>query len=147
MTKVTIVIRKDKMNKSNHAPIHFRIIKDRKVRYIATGLCIPLHHWDKKNKQVKSVVLNSSRINAFLTRRLADLQNLSLEQEIENPKSLSSKSLKALALGNQKTDFFEFAFEFIKSYASAGQIGTYDRFNATLNKLKKFSEKKRITLF
>ena len=122
MTNITIVIRKDKLNKSNQAPIHFRIIKDRKVRYIATGLCIPIHQWDKLNKQVKRAVKNSARINAFLTRKLSDLQALSLSQEISNPKHLSSKYLKLLAIDKQENDFFGFANDFIKCYLSAGQI-------------------------
>jgi len=78
MTKVVVVLRKDKLTKGGLAPIHFRIIKGRKIRYIATGLTIPIHQWDKKNLQVKNVATNSGRINAFLTRRLADLKDLAL---------------------------------------------------------------------
>ena len=101
------------------------------MRYIATGLFIPIHCWDKENKQVKKAAANSSRINAFLSRRLADLQDLSLKQEIENPNNLTAKSLKLLATNNKENDFFKFAYDFIKGYASAGQIGTYDRFRTT----------------
>ena len=126
-----------------------QIIKKKKIErldiYIATGLFIPIHHWDKENKQLKKAAVNSSRINAFLSRRLADLQDLSLKQEIENPNNLSAKSLKLLAIDNKGGDFFKFAYDFIKGYASAGQVGTYDRFRTTLNKLNSYVKNKQLS--
>jgi hypothetical protein len=52
MASISIVFRKDKINKKGEAPIHFRIIKDRKVSYIASTISIPEDSWDsaKKNK-------------------------------------------------------------------------------------------------
>ena len=46
MSSVAIVYRKDKLNKKGIAPVHFRIIKDRKVCYLSTGIMLPEEHWD-----------------------------------------------------------------------------------------------------
>jgi integrase/recombinase XerD len=142
MTKITIVLKKDKVTKANQAPIHFRIIKNRKVNYIASGIAVPPHLWDKNNKQVKKGVANSGRINAFLSQRLADLQAVSLQLETTNPKLLTSKKLKNIICGGDQVDFIKFANDFIEGYKIGGQIGTYDRFRSVVNKLKTYMKEK-----
>ena len=46
MASVSIIYRKDKLNKKDEAPIHFRIIKDRKISYLATGFMVHQDFWD-----------------------------------------------------------------------------------------------------
>jgi hypothetical protein len=48
MASVCIVFRKDKLNKKGEAPVHFRIIKNRRISYIASGIMIPKQYWDEK---------------------------------------------------------------------------------------------------
>ncbi len=45
MASVAIVYRKDKMNKKGIAPVHLRIIIDRKINYLSTGEMIPEKFW------------------------------------------------------------------------------------------------------
>ena len=54
MSSVAIVYRKDKLNKKGEAPIHFRIIKDRKVCYIASGIILHEDLWDAVKNKVNS---------------------------------------------------------------------------------------------
>ena len=53
MATVSIIYRKDKLNKKGEAPVHFRIIKDRKVSYISSTIMLPEENWDFKNKKIK----------------------------------------------------------------------------------------------
>ena len=48
MASVSVVFRKEKLNKKGEAPIHLRIIKDRKINFITTGIMLPKKFWDEK---------------------------------------------------------------------------------------------------
>ena len=54
MASVSIIYRKDKLNKKGEAPIHFRIIKDRKISYIATGFMVHQDFWDFEKNKIKT---------------------------------------------------------------------------------------------
>jgi len=41
MASVQTVFRKDKINTKGEAPIHFSIIKNRKVTYVTSGIMMP----------------------------------------------------------------------------------------------------------
>ena len=75
MSTVSIVYRKDKLNKKNEAPIHFRIIKNRKTTYISAGVMIPEIFWDNEKNKIKPSYKNSSRLNSFITNKFAELQD------------------------------------------------------------------------
>ena len=81
MINATIVLRKDKLNKSNKAPLYYRLIKDGKVNYISAGIAILVHFWDERNKQLKKGYENYSRLNALLTKRLSEVQSVALDLE------------------------------------------------------------------
>lgn len=142
MTSVTIVHRKDKLNKENKAPIHFRLIKNRRVEYIASGVAVQPHFWDKANRQVKKGFSNYARINAMLAQRFAEIQAVALEQETDAPKTITSRKIKQLVFGGSEVPFFSFADDYIEGYRIAGKFGTYDRYKAVIAKLKKYQGEK-----
>lgn len=143
MASVAIVFRKDKINSDGIAPIHFRIIKNRKVNYIASTLMIHKDHWDKKKSKVKKGVKNSARMNAFLSHKSAELQDKVLEQETMN-KGLTTCQLKQHIYGMDPLDFYSFAKTACETYLRAGQIGTYDKNRSVIEKLKEFTAQKDI---
>ena len=81
MASVNIVYRKDKLNAKKEAPIHFRIIKNRKTSYITSGIMIPQTHWDEKKNKVKSIHKNSARLNSYLANKFTEIQDIVLEHE------------------------------------------------------------------
>lgn len=82
MATVAIVFRKDKVNKKRQSPIHFRIIKNRRPVYIASGIAVSKEHWDDKNLKVKSGHKNSARLNSYLSNNHTEIYNSILENEI-----------------------------------------------------------------
>ena len=48
---VEVVFRKDKINKRDESPLHIRITKNRRVKYIATGYKIQSKFWDHDRKK------------------------------------------------------------------------------------------------
>lgn len=131
---VSIVFRKDKLNKKNEAPVHFRIIKNRKISYIASGLMIPFDCWDFTKNKIKSKFPNSARLNSFLTNKFAEIQDKVYEHETI-AKSSTSKNLRDATFGKKPTNFFEYADTIIQGYLNDGSIGTYDNNKSVMAKL------------
>lgn len=143
MPSVSIVYRKDKLNKKGEAPIHFRIIKDRKISYIASGIMLPEDHWDDDNHKIKSKHTNSKRLNSFLANKFAELQDQVFEHETVT-KSLTSRMLRDKIYGKKPTDFFSFAETANEVFLRDGKIGTYDRNKSIIAKLKKYVNEQSI---
>jgi integrase/recombinase XerD len=144
MASVQTVFRKDKLNTKGEAPIHFRIIKNRKVSYVTSGLMMPESQWDFKNNKVKATHKNSGRLNAFISAKYTELQDQVLEFETNN-KSLTTSDLKDKIYGKTPSDFFEVANDLILSYLEKGNVGTYDKDKAILNKISIYLQKSKLT--
>lgn len=143
MPSVSIIYRKDKLNKKGEAPIHFRIIKDRKVSYISSGIMLLEASWDFKNKKIKPKHPNSPRLNSFLANKYTELQDQVFEHETLT-KSSTTKQLKEKIYGKKPTDFFVFADEVCEEYLKANKIGTYDKNKSIIKKLKDYQQSSRL---
>lgn len=143
MASVTTVLRTDKLNKKNEAPIHFRIIKDRRTSYISSSIIIPEDHWDKKNKRIKAKHPNSARANSLLSQKYSELYNQVLEFETVN-KGLTSRGLRNKIYGQKPFDFFPFADEVVSEYLSDGKIGSYDKNASIISKLREYTQGRNI---
>jgi integrase/recombinase XerD len=137
MATVSIIFRKDKLNKNGQAPIHFRIIKDRKINYISSSILLFPSEWDEKNKKVKKSHSNSARFNSYLANKFTELQDQVFEHETFS-KSTTTKQLKSKIFGKKPLLFFPFAESVFERYKRQGQVGTHDRCKAIINKLKKY---------
>ena len=93
MATVTIVLRKDKMNIMQKAPLHFRITKNRKSSYISSGEFIEEKHWDSKKNKAKPSCPNSDRLNAYLIHKIQEVHDQVLQTETTQ-KLPSGKSIK-----------------------------------------------------
>jgi integrase/recombinase XerD len=144
MATVTIIFRKDKFNQKGQAPIHFRIIKNRKVTYIASGIMISKEHWDEKKNKVKSNHKNSARLNSYITNKFTEIQDTVLEHETIS-KSLTSRMLKDKVFGKKPSDFFSFADEVVEKYKREGKIGTYYKNQSIVTKLKGYKLSQQLT--
>jgi integrase/recombinase XerD len=137
MATITIEIRKDKVNDLGEAPIHFRVVKDRKSSRISTGLRVPIKFWDDKNKRVKKGFPNSTRFNAYLVQKHSELQEQIVSEE-GLKKSMTTKQLKEKILGKKPEDFFSFADEVVNNYKIEGKISTHITHSSTIKTLKNY---------
>jgi integrase/recombinase XerD len=144
MATVTIEIRKDKINKKNEAPLYFRVIKYRKSSRIPSGVTVPVHLWDEINRKVKKGFPNSARVNAYLTKKMSELQESVLETE-SNVKSATTKQLKEKIMGKKPTDFFSFAETELNKFYANGQIGTFRAQTSSITKLNEYVKFNDIT--
>ena len=137
MASVTIVFRKDKLNKKGEAPIHFRIIKNRKPSYIASGVMLSEKYWDEERKKVKSNYRNSARLNSLLSNKFTEIQDTVFEHETLS-KSLTSKHLRNKVFGKTPINFFDFGDKVVERYKKDGKIGSYYKNQSIISKLKEY---------
>ena len=121
MASITVVFRKDKINKKGEAPIHFRIIKDRKINYISSTIAVPENHWDFDKNKIKGKHPNSARLNSFLSNKFTELQDQVYEHETVS-KSTTTRQLKEKIYGKKPTDFFAFAEAALNDYNTSNFV-------------------------
>lgn len=141
MATVSIIYRKDKLNKKGEAPIHLRIIKDRKISYISTGIMVTEDHWDSKKNCIKGKHKNSARLNSFISNKFTELQDQVFEHDTIS-KSLTGRQLRDKIYGKKATDFFTFADDAVEKYLRSGKIGTYDKNCSIIKKLKVYAKER-----
>lgn len=145
MTSLSIVFRANKLNKKGEAPIHVRITKDRKSKYISTGIMVHENDWDDKNKKIKTKAKtqgtgeNIARLNAKIWKQYTDIQNEVLKVDTPN-RALSSRAIRETVLGKKPELFFPFAEKYAERLRIEDRIGTYDRVRSVLAKIKAFKE-------
>lgn len=144
MASISIVYRKDKLNSKNEAPIHFRIIKNRKISYISSGIMLPIESWDFDKNKIKNKHKNSTRLNSFIINKFAELQDHVYEYETIS-KSLTSRELKEKIYGKPPQDFLLFASESLEFQKGQIQIGTYNANKSAYSILKEFVGAKQLT--
>lgn len=137
MATISIVHRIDKTNKKGLAPIHFRIIQNRKVSYIASGFMLAQNEWDSKNNKVTAKNKNSKRLTSFITNKFLELQKGILDQETLH-KNLTPKKLKEKIMGLNPVNIFQFADEIIQRYNNNGSISTRDKTRTIMMKLEQY---------
>lgn len=146
MATVTLILRKDKINSKGLAPIHFRIIKNRKPSYIASTITILPKEWDPKNNRIKPTHKNSARLNSFLSHKFTEIQDTVFKHETVT-NTLSSKGLREKVFGKAPPDFFAFAEEVLLKYKREGKIGTYHKNCSIIMKLKSFHGSQGISFY
>jgi integrase/recombinase XerD len=144
MASVSIVFRKEKINKAGKAPIHFRIIKNRKISYISSSIMLETEHWDEKNKKIKGKCPHSGRLNSLLYNRFNEIQDSVLAMETYL-KPQTSRQIKNMVFGSKPIDFFEYTDGALKKYESEGRIGTYQNLKSRIQKLKDYMGNKSLT--
>lgn len=82
MATVTLLFKANKANDKGKMPLYIRIIHGRKTIFISLGKRVPPPEmWDEKKNRVKSKHPNSSRLNAYIARKLSEAQNTVLAIE------------------------------------------------------------------
>ena len=143
MTTVSIVFRSNKINKKGEAPVHIRITKDRKAKYITTGVMVHENDWDDANKRIKSrgksreASETIARTNAKIWKQFNDIQNEVLKVDLPK-RAISSKAIRETVVGKKPQMFFPFADQYAERIQIEERIGTYDRVCTVINKLKAY---------
>ncbi len=145
MGTLTISIRTDKINTRNEAPIHFRMTKNRRSTYIASGLTIPTKYWDTKNRRIKSGYPNSARANSLLMKKFNQIQDQMLKSEIDDSR-ITIKGIASVIKGQDCPGFFELAEQLLERNKANGQISTHAIRHSVVEKFRTFLKRNEIPL-
>jgi integrase len=137
MATVKVLLKQNKVNKNGEMPIYLRIIKDRRTKFISTGVYIKPGQWNEKTMRVRSSHRNSARLNTFIAQKVADAEAVALELETKS-KSVSSNRIKEKIMGISAIDFFEYADQYLSKYKSKATIGTHRAVKGVIDKLRKY---------
>lgn len=136
MSKIKIVLRKEKRQKDGKMPLAIRITKDRKLSYIHLGISLSEDQWDAESQQVKKHA-NTKRINHFILTKLAEANDKALELETHKEYS-SVKAVKEKIKPSVGQTFFPQIDAFIADLKSAGKYNQYTSDKSRLNRFKAY---------
>jgi len=137
MATTKIILKKNKANKNGEFPLYLRIIKDRKAKFISLGITLPPHQWNEKTGRVRKSHPNSQRMNNFIAKKISDAEGIALVMETSS-KFVPSKKIKQAILGRTPESFIPYAEKYVADLLRSGKMGTYDKANAVISKLKTY---------
>lgn len=86
-----VICRKDRVTKDRRAPVFIRFTKNRKVRYISTGVAVRIDDWDFENQCIRSDSPEMQSIQFQIDskvedyrRRMRRLEALEVEVTLDN---------------------------------------------------------------
>lgn len=102
-----------------------RITKDRKFSYVFLGQYIEKDQWDKKVKKVKKNHPNATRLNAFLLKKLSEVNTKLLTGELEEKNKSAQDIHKKVVKKQDKKSFFQEARSYLDNLRAEGKYNRY----------------------
>ncbi len=130
-----IVLKKDKRQDGTY-PLTIRVTKSRKSTYIYLEHSIKESDWDAAGQRVKKSHPNSTRLNHFLVKKLAEVNEHSLELESDK-EQVSAAAVKEKVKPKVGNTFFPQADLYLKTLKDAGK---YNRWTPDKSRLERFKQ-------
>ena len=135
MATVKLILRTERTNKSGEAPLYIRMIKDRKPQYISLNFRLPPSSWNQDEQKIKSSYPNSTRLNHFIVKKLAEANDKLLELESEKEQVTAQLVTSNIKDKSNISTFFELAAIYLDQLESQGQL---DRLSGEKARVKHF---------
>ncbi len=137
MASVKLILREYQTDKAGHSPLYLRLIKDRKTKFITTGVKLMPSEWDDQKQKIKKNHSNSTRLNAFLSQKIADAEGQVADLE-RKKKTVSAKNLKEAIKGKEISNFFQFAYARCEKVKGSLALRTYFNYKRYTQKFERF---------
>lgn len=137
MASIKLVLRTNQEDKAGRCPLYIRIIKDRKAKFVSTGVKLKQNEWDDDKQKIKKNHSNSARVNAFLAQKIADAEGTVADHERKR-KSVSARKLKEAIKGKDMANFFEYAYNRCDRIKGMVSVATYKNYKQYVTKFEKF---------
>lgn len=137
MASVKIILRKDKIDKTGDAPLYLRVIKYRRTKFISLSLKLHPNEWDDDKQKVKKNHQNSTRLNAYISKKVADAEGEIADLERRN-QSTSARRIKEAIKGKPLINFFDFAFDRCEKLKDTVTLSTYRSYKNNIEKFERF---------
>lgn len=136
MASIKIVLRKE-IKADGTSPLAIRITKDRKTSYIYLEYSLKEKDWDKESQRVKKSHPNSTRLNNYLIKQLAEATNSSLELETVKP-TASARAVSQKIKPKSGTSVFLQADLYISRLKEDGKFNRWNSEKSNVKHLKEF---------
>lgn len=137
MASIKLVLRTNQEDKTGHSPLYIRVIKDRKAKFVATGVKLKQNEWDDDKQKIKKNHSNCARMNAFLAQKIADAEGTVADHE-RKKQSVSARKLKEAIKGKDMANFFEYAYNRCERIKGTVSVATYRSYKQYVAKFEKF---------
>ena len=121
---IKIIQRKDKASKSNTAPIHIRFTLKGKVRYLATGVVLPLGAWNDTEQHIIPSYPDSEVLQMQITAK-----RLEIEKKIQRLEALDSFDTlfgqKSRYINCTVSEYFQQQIDYLKNIGKVGSAVKY----------------------
>ncbi|RYZ25414.1 MAG: site-specific integrase [Chitinophagaceae bacterium] len=144
MTTVTLLLMEKKANKNGEQPLYIRIIKKRKPKYISLGIRVHPNQWNQEKLRVKSSYPHAGKTNAWIAKKVAEAEEIAITLETKN-QNVTGKKVKDAIKGKEVVSIICYMENYMSDLKATGKIGTYDKYNATLLKLKRYLGNRDLT--
>ena len=132
---IKIVQRKDKTSKSNAAPVHIRFTLKGKVRYLATGIVLPLDAWDDSEQHIIPTYPDADSLQMQITAK-----RIEIEKKIQRLEALDTEvnfdtlfGQKSKYINCTVSEYFRQQIEYLKGI---GKVGTASKYETCKNLLE-----------
>lgn len=137
MASIKLILRNNQQDKQGLCPLYIRIIKDRKAKFITTGIKLNSNEWDEEKQKVKKNHSNSARMNATLAQKIADASGMIADTERKS-KHITARKLKEAIKGKDALNFFNYSYNKLEKVRPNYSENTYAIYKMQLDKFKKF---------
>tara|TARA_R110001632_G_scaffold232421_1_gene373177 strand:- start:17838 stop:19055 length:1218 start_codon:yes stop_codon:yes gene_type:complete len=137
MSSIKLILRNNKVDKAGEAPLYLRVIKDRKTKFISLSLKLKPNEWDEDKQKVKKNHSNSTRLNAYISQKVADAKGEIADLERRN-QSTTARKLKEAIKGKPLTNFFDYSDNLCEKRKDTLAYSTYKNYKTYLKKFEKF---------
>ncbi|MBR9860723.1 site-specific integrase [bacterium] len=138
MATFKIVLMEKRAKTPSEVPLYIRVTQNRKSSYISLRRTVNPKYWDHSAQRVKPGHTNATRMNAFLSRTLAQIEEVVLDNSIKGLHS-SANELKAVILGKESPSFTDYAKSDINKQKREQNHSRYKKVNGIISKLNRYT--------
>lgn len=131
------VVMKSRPNADGTHPLILKILKNRVPSTISLGQSILKSDWDKKKRKVKPSHPNAARLNNLILKRIAEVNNVSLDLETKH-ENVTAVQVKETIKPPAETLFFAQAFLYLESLRDAKKYNQYTADKPRIRHFKQF---------
>lgn len=114
MTTFKFILWKYRKKENGEVPIYLRITKNRKPKYVSTGISILSKHWNETKERVRASHSKSKVYNTKLDEFITDARVKANELKYEGDET--SKSIKRKIKGTDSPKFIEYTRELLPTF-------------------------------
>lgn len=135
---------KNKKRKNGEFPVYLRITKDRKHKYISTGISVMKKHWNPEKEEVRRNHENYKTLNEILQNKVIQAENA--QKELMRNGKGSAKAIQQKLKAGKNTDFFSLGDQWYDELVTEGKYHQSKNLKVVLRKIEEFEGERFLAL-